>query len=46
MHDRILWMIGDGPLAHALGDEDYRTRVDRLAATDPKVARILKLPHD
>jgi hypothetical protein len=45
-HDRILWMIGDGPLAHALGDEDYQTRVDRLAATDPKVARILKLPHD
>jgi hypothetical protein len=46
LDDKILWMIGDGPLSHARGVPEYRKRIDELARSEPKIARALELDDE
>jgi hypothetical protein len=41
--DRVLWMIGDGPLAHAVSDEARFAELKRLMEANPKLARAWRL---
>jgi hypothetical protein len=47
LDDSILWMIGDGPIAHACGHStEYRRRFEKLAQTEPKIARAIELAEE
>ena len=39
MDDSVLFMIGDGPLSHAAANPSLYARIQKLAETDPKIAR-------
>jgi hypothetical protein len=41
--NEILWMIGDGPLAHAAGDEARFAEIQERAKSDPKLALTWRL---
>jgi hypothetical protein len=41
--DGVLWMIGDGPLAHAVADEARFAEMKRLMEGNPKLARAWRL---
>jgi hypothetical protein len=41
--DKILWMIGNGPLAHAREDPEYRRQLEALEETNSKIARATQL---
>jgi hypothetical protein len=43
LDDRVLWMIGNGPLAHARESPDYGQRIEALAETNSKIARAIQL---
>jgi phosphoglycolate phosphatase-like HAD superfamily hydrolase len=46
MDDKILWMIGDGPLNHARESPEYRRQVETLEQTDQKIARAIQLDRE
>jgi hypothetical protein len=47
LDDSILWMIGDRPIAHACGHStEYRRRFEKLAQTEPKIARAIELAEE
>jgi hypothetical protein len=41
--DKILWMIGNGPLAHAQESLEYRRRIAELETPSTKIARAIEL---
>lgn len=41
--DKILWMIGNGPLRHAGQSPPYRRELEKLRKTNPKIARAIQL---
>jgi len=46
MDDKILWMIGDGPLSKALGSAECREQIEALRDTNPKVAQAIRLVEE
>jgi hypothetical protein len=46
LHDKILWMIGDGPFSHAWSKPGYRKRIEGLVLTEPKIARAVELVEE
>lgn len=46
MDDKILWMIGDGPLSNAWESTEYRLQIEALEETNPKVARAIRLVEE
>jgi hypothetical protein len=43
MDDKILWMIGDGPLSSASESAAYRQQIETLEKTNAKIARAIRL---
>jgi hypothetical protein len=39
LDDTVLFLIGDGPLAHSAAVPEHLARIQELAKTDPKIAR-------
>lgn len=46
MDDKILWMIGDGPLSNAWMSTEYRAQIEALEQTNPKIARAIRLVEE
>jgi hypothetical protein len=46
MDDKVLWMIGDGPISNVWESTAYWAQIEALKETNPKIARAIRLVEE